>query len=223
MNRRETTKQETRQLILTAARKLFEKKGPEQCTMRDIATEAGVSPASVVVHFSNKTALLEVALYEDIQRNISQAVATIPQEASLHNRFLHIAQAMYSFYDGNRELYRVLIRDTAFAPEGSNPHLSRQLEHYLHFFSNLIEVEKERGTVRPDTDAGIAASSLFSLYFGVLMELLRKPDLTVKVALEWLSTSINQHLNGIQTYEQGGKVGAEENALSDWFEEFFIY
>ena len=34
--------------------------------MRGIAREAGVSAASVIVHFKNKTALLEEALYEDI-------------------------------------------------------------------------------------------------------------------------------------------------------------
>ncbi len=197
MNRREITKQETKQLILTAARKLFMEKGPEQCTMRDIAREAGVSPASVVVHFNNKTALLELALCEDIERNIARAVATMPQDAALLDRFLYIARAMYSFYDSNRELYRVLIRDTAFEPEGQNPHLTRQLEEYLQFFGNMIEQDKERGTIRLDTDVHIAASSMFSLYLSVLMEFLRKPDLTVDMALEWLAAIINQHLHGV--------------------------
>ena len=62
MNRREASKKETRQLILRAARRLFAQKGMEECTIRDIARKAGVSPASVVVHFKSKTALLEEAL-----------------------------------------------------------------------------------------------------------------------------------------------------------------
>jgi AcrR family transcriptional regulator len=85
-----------------------------------------VSPASVVVHFKNKTALLEVALYEDIERTIAHAVATMPQDASLHDRLMHIAHCMYSFYGTNRELYRVLIRDTIFEKAGENPYLTRQ-------------------------------------------------------------------------------------------------
>ena len=199
MNRRDITKQETRQLILDAARKLFQAKGPERCTMRDIAQEAGVSPASVVVHFNSKTALLEVALSEDIERNIGRAVATLPQSATLLERLMHIARAMFGFYDGNRELYRVLIRDTAFEPEGENPYLTRQLHQYLQFFGAMIEQEKERGIIRPETDAGIAASSFFSLYFGVLMEFLRNPDMSVNMALGLLATAAGQHLTGILT------------------------
>ena len=197
MNRRDTTKQETRNLILAAAHKLFKKKGPEQCTLRDIAMEAGVSPASVVVHFTNKTTLLEVALSEDIERNITRAIATLPQDASLHRRLLHIAGIMYNFYDNNRELYRVLIRDTMFEPTGKNPHLSQQLEHYLQFFGKMIEEDKEQGTIRPEADTRIAAYSLFSLYFWVLLEFLRNPDLTVDMALGQLAAIAEQHLNGI--------------------------
>jgi AcrR family transcriptional regulator len=166
--------------------------------MRDIAREAGVSPASVVVHFKNKTALLEVALYEDIEQTIAKAVATMPQAgASLHGRLMHIARCMYGFYDNDRELYRVLIRDTTFEKAGENPYLTRQLQEYLQFFGALIEQEKERGKVRPGADARIAASSLFSLYFSVLMEFLRSPDLTPDMALGWLSEAVRQHLTGI--------------------------
>ncbi|MBU0908185.1 MAG: TetR/AcrR family transcriptional regulator [Proteobacteria bacterium] len=203
MSRRETTKLETRQLILEAARKLFHTKGPEQCTMRDIAREAGVSPASVVVHFKNKTALLEVALYEDIEKAIAGAVATMPQDACLHDRLMHIAQCMYGFYDNDRELYRVLIRDTTFEKAGQNPYLTKQLEDYLQFFGAMIEQEKLLGTVRFDADARIAASSLFSLYFSVLMEFLRNPNMPLNMALEWLAASAHQHLTGILTSKEG--------------------
>ncbi|MBU4262261.1 MAG: TetR/AcrR family transcriptional regulator [Proteobacteria bacterium] len=200
MSRRETTKLETRQLILEAARKLFHTKGPEQCTMRDIAKEAGVSPASVVVHFKSKTALLEVALYEDIERTIANAVATMPHEnASLHDRLMHIAHCMYGFYDNDRELYRVLIRDTTFEKAGENPYLTQQLEDYLQFFGAMIEQEKAQGTVQPAADARIAAASLFSLYFTVLMEFLRNPNMTLDMALGWLAATAHQHLTGILT------------------------
>jgi len=161
-----------------------------------------VSPASVVVHFASKTALLEVALYEDIERNIARALATMPGEAVLLARLMHIAQAMYSFYDGNRELYRVLIRDTAFESEGKNPYLTRQLEHYLIFFGGMIEQEKMQGAVRPEVDAGIAAASFFSLYFSVLMIFLRNPNMTVDIALKRLALCANQLLTGILTQKE---------------------
>jgi hypothetical protein len=74
----------------------------------------------------------------------------------------------------------------------------------MQFFGAMIEQEKARGTVRPDADARIAASSLFSLYFSVLMEFLRNPGMTLDMALGWLSASARQHLSGI-LLQQGGE------------------
>ncbi|MDY6792230.1 MAG: TetR/AcrR family transcriptional regulator [Thermodesulfobacteriota bacterium] len=202
MNQRETAKSETHQLILGTAKKLFREKGVEQCTMRSIAKEAGVSAASVIVHFKNKTALLEEALYEDIERTISQAVATMPAEGSLTERLMHLAKTMFVFYGIHKELYRILIRDTVFEPEENSPHLTRQLEHYLQFFGELIKQEKRIGNIRPDADAHIAAESLFALYFKGLMDFLRNPAITVETALEKLSAIANQHLTGIMIVKE---------------------
>ncbi len=170
--------------------------------MRGIAGEAGVSPSSVVVHFKNKTALLEVALYEDIEHAIARATALFPTEGGLLERLMHIPKAMFSFYDTNRELYRVLIRNTVFEPEADNPHLTRQLKQYLQFIGGLIEQEKELGTVRPDIDLHIAAASLTSLYVGVLMSFYRNPEITPQMTLEMLAAMTQQYLTGIMVKEE---------------------
>lgn len=197
MSRRQASKSETRRLILNAARKLFLEKGVDQCTMRAIAKEAGVSAASVVVHFKNKTALLEMALYEDIERTLAQAMASLPLKADLLDRLMHIAKAMYTFYDANRNLYRVLIRNTVFEPEEDNPHLTRQLEDYLQFLGGMIEQEKALGYVRADVDVHMAAVSLASLYMGVLINFYRNPEMTPQMALDTLAAMKQQYLTGI--------------------------
>ncbi len=78
MTRRDDSKVETRGLILSAAQQLFWEKGPENCTIRSIAKAAGVAPASVIVHFKNKTALLEAALYEEIETVLIKTLSTFP-------------------------------------------------------------------------------------------------------------------------------------------------
>jgi len=114
MNRREASKKETRQLILKAARLLFAQKGLEECTIRDIAKKAGVSPASVVVHFQSKTALLEEALNRDIEKALSALITSMPPDLGLLDRLLHLATGFFRLYDTNRNLYRALIRHTIF-------------------------------------------------------------------------------------------------------------
>jgi hypothetical protein len=63
--------------------------------------------------------------------------------------------------------------------------------------ASLIEQEKEKGRVRPGTDAYLAASSIFYLYMGVLREFLRNPELGVAKARNILSATLKQHLAGI--------------------------
>ena len=197
MNRREQSKKETRQLILRAGRKLFAQKGMEECTVRDIAKTAGVSPASVVVHFKSKTGLLEEALDRDIERTLSEVVASMPKEAGLLDRLMHLARGFFRLYDKNRNLYRAFLRYTIFEPAGETPTMSKRSEEYVQFLSHLLEEEKARGGIRAEVDTTVAAVSIFSLYVGALITLFRMPEMTVETITDLLALMTDQCLKGI--------------------------
>lgn len=197
MNRREASKIETRQLILTAARRLFAQKGMEESTIRDIAREAGVSPASVVVHFKSKTALLEEALNRDIEGALSELMASMPEDLELLERLMHLAKGFFRLYDQNRDLFRALIRHTIFEPAGETPNITTISERYLRFLAGLVEEGKARGLIRPEVDATVAAGAIFSLYLGALTLLFRMPDMTVELVAETLAAMTDQYLKGI--------------------------
>jgi AcrR family transcriptional regulator len=197
MNRREASKNETRQLILKAARRLFAQRGMEESTIRDIAREAGVSPASVVVHFKSKTALLEEALNRDIESALLALTASMPEDLGLLDRLMHLAQGFFRLYDQNRKLYRSLIRYTIFEPAGETPNITKVSDLYLRFLSGLVEADKARGLIKPEVDATVAAGSIFSLYLGALTLLFRRPEMPVELVAEALAAMIDQYLKGI--------------------------
>jgi AcrR family transcriptional regulator len=197
VTRRDDSKEQTRKLILNAAYGLFWKKGPDKCTMRDIAKEAGVSPASIIVHFNNKTALLEAALYAKISMTLEKALATAPSDKGFHAVLVHIASAMFSLYNKNRELYRVLIRDTLFESDQKSPSIAKLDQGNLDYIASFIEQEKKKGKVRAEIDAYLAASSIFYLYIGVLRDFLRNPKLRITGAVKRLSEMLEQYLAGI--------------------------
>jgi AcrR family transcriptional regulator len=201
MNRREASKNETRQLILRAARRLFAQKGMEESTIRDIAREAGVSPASVVVHFKSKTALLEEALNRDIETALSELVASMPEDLDLLDRLMHLAKGFFRLYDQNRKLYRALIRYTIFEPAGETPNITNVSELYLRLLSGLVEAGQARGIIRAEVDATVAAGAIFSLYLGALIMLFRRPDMTVELVAEALAAMTDQYLKGITIIE----------------------
>ncbi len=199
MNRREESKRETRRLILRAARKLFAQKGMEECTFRDIARKAGVSPASVVVHFKSKTGLLEEALNSDIENVLSELMASMPKDVDLLDRLMHLAKGFFRLYDRNRNLYRALIQSTIFEPESETPTMSKRSEQYIKFLSHLIEEEKARGTIGTEVDTTVAAASIFFLYLGALTMLFRMPEMTVETIADLLASMTNQYFHGITT------------------------
>lgn len=199
MNRREASKQETRQLILQAARRLFAQKGPEDCTIRDIARKAGVSPASVVVHFQSKTALLEEALTRDLDQALSELITSMPADLPLLERLLHLATGFFRLYDANRHLYRALIRHTVFEPGSATPHMTGLTARYLQILGSLVEAEKSRGLIRAEVDSQVAAGAIFSLYLGALILLFREPDMSVEMVAEGLAAMTGQYLKGIKT------------------------
>jgi AcrR family transcriptional regulator len=197
MNRREASKNETRQLILRAARRLFAKKGMEHCTIRDIARKASVSPASVVVHFKNKTALLEEALREDIDQAMAELMASLPPDSAILARLMHLTTGFFRLYDQNRDLYRAFIHRTLFEPESATPNLSRQSAQYLLFLSDMVEEGKVRGNIRKEVNTEVAAGAIFSLYIGALIMLFRRPEMTVEEVAEVLATMTEHYLKGI--------------------------
>lgn len=184
-------------MILAAARRLFAQKGMEESTIRDIARDAGVSPASVVVHFKSKTALLEEALKGDIEMALSELVASMPENSDLLDRLLHLAKGFFRLYDQNRNLYRALIRATIFEPAGETPNLTSVSEGYLRFLAGLVEEGQARGLIRPEVDASVAAGALFSLYLGALISFFRQPEMTAEQVAAILAAMTEQYLQGI--------------------------
>lgn len=199
MNRREASKNETRKLILKAARKLFARRGMEECTLRDIARKAGVSPASVVVHFRSKTALFEEAVNSDIKNALSGLMASMPDDRGLLDRMMHLSKGLLTLYDKNRDLYRALIRYTIFEPASETPNITTESEQYLRSLSMMIEEEKARGTIKPDVDSSVAALSISSLYIGAIVMLFRMPEMTVETVMDILASMTDQYLKGIMT------------------------
>ncbi|SHJ62250.1 transcriptional regulator, TetR family [Desulfatibacillum alkenivorans DSM 16219] len=197
MNRREASKRQTRSLIMEAAKKMFLETDLDKCTMRAIAKNAGVSPASVVVHFKNKCALMEAVLSEDIERAVERAVASMPQEGDFAERIAHIWRCMFTFYAGNRDLYRFFISRTVFESDEETPSIASEMSDFLNYVVGLIECEKQEGRLAPEVDSGVMAQMLFMEYFGVLVMFFRDASMTPEVAAEAVLAMIRQTLSGL--------------------------
>jgi AcrR family transcriptional regulator len=90
-----------RNLILDAAREVFDKVGLEGASLRAIAAEAGYTPAALYFHFASKEAIYAEALQASLA-NLKDAVAeAAARPRDPRERFRAAAMAFFDFYAEN--------------------------------------------------------------------------------------------------------------------------
>ncbi len=104
--RRERERQQRREQIVKAARRLFRKNGYERTTMPAIASAAELAPGTLYLYFPSKQALYAELLHEGygaLERRLREAVAgaSIPREQAnaLIDAFFAFAREAHDMFD----------------------------------------------------------------------------------------------------------------------------
>lgn len=105
--RRERERQEIRQKILDAARRLFANEGWDNVTMRRIADAIEYSPTTIYHHFADKTALIESLCFEDMSRMLA-VFADVPPHDDPVEMIRQVGRAYARFGLANPHHYRFM-------------------------------------------------------------------------------------------------------------------
>ncbi len=195
---RQEQKEQTRQRILEAARELFEAKGPDATTMRELGAKAGVTAGNIFIHFKDKSALMIEVLKEMLDDELDEVIASVPWEADLITRLMHLPRRLYPFYASRQKLMRTLLRETYLRPPEYLKPLDDQLAKYMTIASTEVSRAKERGEIDSETVDFTAMTAYWSYYYTVLSEVLLPRDPPdVDVALGMLELLLKQLIHGI--------------------------
>jgi AcrR family transcriptional regulator len=96
-NLRERQKLETRAKVVEAARALFEEKGYEQATIRDIARRAQVAPGSVFTTFESKAELLQEIIFARLGELFAITRDAVAFKGATADRLHAFAKAAYAW------------------------------------------------------------------------------------------------------------------------------
>jgi AcrR family transcriptional regulator len=168
---RERQREDQRERILGAARRLFSEHGPENVTMADVAGEAGVARATVFNHFGSKHALVE-GITEDVLSGYTQLLdnALAEGETSTPTLVRALFEAMGSGIEENRRFYRSVFREIAKLSvgldEGGPGQAARQ--QALARLVRLLSRGQLRGELSAEFVAEDLASAFDSLVFGTI-------------------------------------------------------
>jgi AcrR family transcriptional regulator len=144
--------------IVHAAGKVFQERGFDGTSMRDIATAAGTTQSMLYRHFSNKAALFEATVLAPFQEFMHEFVSfwKLHSVSDLPNREL-LARFNESLYDlavENRELFLALLSADAFSKESVGDIAGNMATGIPEIVAQLHADRHDRGWDDVDIDVG---------------------------------------------------------------------
>ncbi len=195
--RRAAQKASTRRRLLDAAYDLFEERGYEQATMRELAARAGVAPGTIFAHFADKPALLVAAFETDVGGVVEEAFASVPG-VELAAQLLHLSGALYRFYARRPRLSRTLVETATFLEGSGAAALTSQAQEFLARVSQLFAAAQQRGEVRRDVSPADGALVFWADYFTALVGGLRDARLGPEGQLGLLRRALELRFEGLR-------------------------
>ncbi len=148
---REQNKQRNFEHIKQAAKRLFEQKGYEETTTREIAEAAEIGTGTLFLYVKDKAELLILVYADALAEVTTHAFSTLPEDMSLLDALIHIFSSF--FHSGDSKGYQ------SFAPIN---------EDLIGRLAQLIRRAQERGEIREDVEPRLAAASFFAMYFAAV-------------------------------------------------------
>ncbi|WP_374947534.1 TetR/AcrR family transcriptional regulator [Agreia sp.] len=162
MSSRRELRHATRQRVIGAADRLFQERGFDVTTIRDIADASAVSVGSVMAA-GDKNALLVQVFDSLIEQGHSRSVADAPRDASCAARILYLVQPFVALFAGRPDLSRIYA-SVQVSGRQSSPLFTRLAALLINEIGSTLTAH---GCTAPDAITATSRAIYFS-YIGTL-------------------------------------------------------
>ena len=161
----EEDKEERRNDILAAAKKVFSRKGYHATTIADIAKTAKLSYGSIYWYFDSKDALFHALMESEgraLRDHVTHALTNTPARGSPVAPFRAAVLTTFEFFESDRALVKLLFRDSYALGDRFEKHLFGIYEGFIGDVEKIIEDAQRRGLI-VDAPARMVAFSVAAL------------------------------------------------------------
>lgn len=160
--------------ILSAAARVFARKGFDRATIADIAKEAGLAEGSIYNYFKNKGDLLVSLPQQFLRPAIESAGAQLlqvegtppPPEVMLDQ----VAHTVLGLMRQNAHLFRILLSALpSLKPAARQKYLDSVVVYATGMFEAYLRRGIERGIFRPDLDPRITPRLFIGMFFPFIL------------------------------------------------------
>ncbi|QWF80018.1 TetR/AcrR family transcriptional regulator [Amycolatopsis sp. CA-230715] len=159
----------TRDEIVRAAATVMRAQGYARATTKEIARAAGYSEAALYKHFPDKTEIFLAVLTEEMPA-LHEVLAALPERAdtaTLQETLTEVVTEALSFYIGSFPIAVSVFSSRELLTEHRSRLSARGLgpRHPIDQLASYLELERDHGALRTDTDPRALAALLFGACF----------------------------------------------------------
>jgi AcrR family transcriptional regulator len=143
-------KEERRNDILAAAKKVFARKGYHSTTIADIAKAAKLSYGSIYWYFDSKDALFHALMEAEgqaLRDHVTDALTNTPSRGSPVAPFRAAVLTTFEFFESDRALVKLLFRDSYALGDRFEKHLFGIYEAFIGDVEKIVEDAQRRGLI----------------------------------------------------------------------------
>ncbi len=171
--RRKKEKENRRNAILEAARKLFFEKGFKSVTVDKIAASAELSKGTIYLYFESKEEIYVQILIADNDDFHKRMCDIIKKKASASNLLLDFARLYVDYFLYDKELFRIfmafMIRaDQMILNEEQDGNLMRTMNNNIRLIAEILQKGIASGEFLPDVNVRQGQNAIWGLLNGII-------------------------------------------------------
>jgi len=203
--RRKKEKENRKNSILKAARKLFFERGFKSVTVDLIAAKAEVSKGSIYLYFDSKEEIYtQILISANIERHkLMENLAK--QEGSASELLLGFARDYVDFFLENNELFRILMTfmlhsENMNLTEDQNTQLIHTTNENIRAISDVLQKGVDSGEFVPNVDIRQSRNAIWGMLNGIISLYIftGAPEKRVERIHATVGDSLSIFINGIK-------------------------
>ena len=197
LSQRDRNKAEKLERIVAAGRELFGAHGFEATTTRAIAEHARIGVGTLFVYFPEKADLLFHIFRTDLERVSAEALSSAPVDTSANAALMHVFGELFRFYDTDRKLARVFVREFLFSRGAQSDDLQATSVRFMNQLGELVTQRTLQRGHELQVEGFQAGCIVFGLYYFTLVNWLSGAIKQRELALTQLERSLTPTLAGL--------------------------
>jgi len=171
--RRKRERENRKNAILKAARKLFFEKGFRQVTVENIARKAEFSKGSIYLYFNSKEEIYSQILLNDIDKFHDRVADILQGPSSASEALIRVAEIYVDFFLNDRELFRILMNfmlhnNDMNLPEDINHHIIKSTNRTISIIEQVFKYGIEKKEFPPDINLRMNRNAIWGLLNGII-------------------------------------------------------